>query len=57
MSIPTFNIHGCGDSIKRRRLCKILGRGNVGVCFLQETKVQKMKEVLVNSMWGSEDCE
>ncbi|CAK8534563.1 unnamed protein product [Lathyrus sativus] len=42
MNVLAYNIHECGNSIKRNRIKKLLISGNVDICFIQETKKEKM---------------
>ncbi|XP_058756407.1 uncharacterized protein LOC131629638 [Vicia villosa] len=49
----TFNVRGCGNSIKKGRICQLLNKGKAVMCFLQETKVEVMTDDIVKSLWGS----
>lgn len=46
MSILSFNVRGCGNPLKRKRIYKILRKGKSYLCFLQERKLKKMDSVL-----------
>ncbi|XP_058751026.1 uncharacterized protein LOC131624048 [Vicia villosa] len=52
MNLVTFNVRGCGNFVKRSRIRQLLLRGKTKMCFIQETKLENMKEELVRSMWG-----
>ncbi|CAK8576681.1 unnamed protein product [Lathyrus sativus] len=52
MNVVSYNNRGCGRSIKRRRITKIIEEGKTDMCFIQETKIQNLKEEDVKSIWG-----
>ncbi|XP_058776931.1 uncharacterized protein LOC131651277 [Vicia villosa] len=43
--------------VKRKRICQILSKAKADICFIQETKIRKMEEGIINSIWGKELCE
>ncbi|XP_058724480.1 uncharacterized protein LOC131595951 [Vicia villosa] len=43
--------------VKRKRVSQILAKAKVDLIFIQETKLKKMEESLIRSLWGWEDCE
>ncbi|XP_058762167.1 uncharacterized protein LOC131635557 [Vicia villosa] len=57
MNLVTLNVRGCGNSVKRSRIRQVLLRGKTEMCFIQETKLENMKEELVRSMWGHSEFE
>lgn len=54
MNLVTFNVRGCGNSVKKGRTRQVLNRGKVDMCFMQVSKVEVMIEELVKSIWGME---
>lgn len=52
MNIMTFNIIGCDNASKRRRISQIIQKESIDVYFIQETKIQDMTEVIVKGLWG-----
>ncbi|CAK8534099.1 unnamed protein product [Lathyrus sativus] len=57
MNLISFNVRGCCSSIKRRRLTQIIQRGNADIFLIQETKVIKMEDGIVFSMWRNFDLD
>ncbi|CAK8568088.1 unnamed protein product [Lathyrus sativus] len=55
MNLITYNIKGCGTSIKRQMVCQLILGGNVDVYFIQESKIQNMTDSLVKIIWGKYD--
>lgn len=55
MNIVSLNVRRCRNSIKRRRKKPILSNGKVDICFIQETKIQKMGDNLLFRLWGNMD--
>lgn len=41
MNIVSFNVRGCGDSIKRGRIKEILGKGKVGISLFRRLRYRK----------------
>ncbi|XP_058726504.1 uncharacterized protein LOC131597858 [Vicia villosa] len=57
MNILSFNIRGCGSSIKRRKLRKMIEVDQPDMVFLQETKSQAVRDGFIRSLWGADDIE
>ncbi|XP_058757968.1 uncharacterized protein LOC131631204 [Vicia villosa] len=57
MIIGTFSVRGCANLTKQKRISQIVRRRSPDVVFLQETKIGKMTENIVNRIWGAEYCE
>lgn len=57
MNIMSFNMCGCGISMKRKRLRKMISKGQEGMIFIQETKTMNMNDKFVSSLWGNEVVE
>lgn len=57
MNIGCFNIRGCGNSIKSKRLQQILQKGNTNMCLLQEIEAQVVNDELVVVVWEDEEVE
>lgn len=47
MNFITFNVRGCSNSIKQRRIKNIMLKGKADVCFIQESKFQKMVDNMI----------
>ncbi|XP_058771389.1 uncharacterized protein LOC131644810 [Vicia villosa] len=56
MIIGTFNVRGCNNLMKQKRICQIMGKRKPDVMFIQETNIGKMSGNIVNKIWGGEDC-
>lgn len=57
MNKMSYNIRGSGNSGKRRNIQQTIRLGMVDVCFIKETKFQKLDYKLVFSKWGDSEVE
>lgn len=57
MNIISYNIRGCGNTIKKRKLNRLLEKGEVDVCFLQESRIQNLNDKVVKKLRRSEEIE
>lgn len=57
MNVVSYNIRGCGNSVKIKRIRQLLQKGGVDMCFIQESKMSQVAEGLITSIWGSVDCD
>lgn len=57
MNIISYNTIGCGSLIKRKKLAHLIRKDDFDVCFLQETKVKVVDDILVYVVWGNKEVE
>lgn len=51
MNIFSLNIRGGGSRVKRRIIGNIVKKGKANICFLQETKIYVLDDLLTASFW------
>lgn len=54
MNIMTFNVRGCGNDSKRRRIRQIIKKGIIDLCLIKETKTKVTSEGIVKGLWGNQ---
>ncbi|XP_058775213.1 uncharacterized protein LOC131649469 [Vicia villosa] len=54
MIIGTLNIRGGGSSVKRKRINKIIKEGRAEVFLIQESKLEKVDQAIISSLWSFE---
>ena len=52
LKIRTLNVHGLGETFKRRKIFRSLHEESIDIAFLQETHFKKSKEKVYRSEWG-----
>lgn len=61
MNILSYNIRGCGSSIKHESICKLVFKGKFDICLFQETKIQNHASEanfsFMEWIWGGLDSE
>ncbi|XP_058756586.1 uncharacterized protein LOC131629805 [Vicia villosa] len=57
MIILSYNIHGGGNRAKRKRVRFLIQKGDVDLCFMQETKLSGIGVEAVRELWGGIDVE
>lgn len=57
MNIVSYNIRGCGNPTKSRRLKEFVLQGKFDLCLVQDTKKSSVDEAFVCSLWGYEAIE
>lgn len=57
MNILSYNIIGCGSSLKRKSLAQLIRKEDFDVCFIQKVKDKVIYENIVVSMWGNKKVE
>lgn len=57
INIASINIRGRGSVFKRKSLSQVFRKGNVDLCFVQETKATHMDDLLVRGLWGDQNFE
>lgn len=57
MNILSFNICGYDFLAKKRKLKYLISEGSFKVCLIQETKIQKMEDKGIWSLWGGSEVE
>lgn len=57
MKVVSFNVRGTGSRLKGRAVRELVGREQIDLLFLQETKAQNVDIHLCRSLWGEGDCE
>ena len=57
MNIMSFNIRGCGNIVKKKRLQHHIRTNKIDLCLLQETKVNTIYDSLIKSLWGDKDMD
>ncbi|XP_058752696.1 uncharacterized protein LOC131625878 [Vicia villosa] len=57
MIILSYNLRGGGIRAKRKRVGFLIQKGDVDLCFIQETKLSGIGMNLVKEMWGGVDVE
>lgn len=54
MIITTYNIRGCGNTSKQKRISQEIRKFNPKVLFIQETKMVKMMKQVIWRLWDPE---
>lgn len=57
MNILSYNIRGCGSSIKHESICKLVFKGKFDICLFKETKIQTMHWKLISVLWSESEVD
>src|SRR4051812_23689770 len=57
MIILSLNMRGGGSRVKRKRVGFHIQKGDVDICFIQETKLSSLDPQLVKELWGDNNVE
>ncbi|XP_058734029.1 uncharacterized protein LOC131605721 [Vicia villosa] len=55
--ILSYNIRGGGNRAKRKRVGFLIQKGDVDICFIQETKLSGIGVDVIRELWGGVDVE
>lgn len=53
MKLISFNIRGAGSKVKRKKVREMLNFHKVDFCCIQESKLEKVDQLISRSLWGS----
>lgn len=52
MNLMFINIKGRSNIVKRKRIACLIQASKIDVCFIQETKLASLDELIVSLLWG-----